>query len=1446
MLTWGIAIWLLSISVATGKDYSSEKVIASSTNLAKSMPINDFACIGSAIVTLDANCEAILEIPMVLKGTGVESLEGYTIAVIYENGSRTLNKVVGHGTFQYEVYDDNEEFVCQGNIKAEDKTAPRIKAPTIKDTLVCTDIDSILNVGLYDFDNLVWKRLQQEGVYSIKDSVYDNCTSFDHLEFVVEDHIKYIDQPCEEIARISRFFQVRDEKNNVSRLDSIIFVFLQPDIELDEIKEDVEINVCTTDETPYVLSVEEAGAPYFINGYGDTLRLYDTDTTLCDYGIALSDDSVAINCGFKLIRNWTITNWCTEEVVTHQQTIKYGDLEAPEVFCRQGILDARFSTAPFKCAADIKVPRPSVRDNCGNTGWTYSVEIWSKVPETDQFGVLTGDTIVVKLNEPISGNSNDGYIAMNVSVGEHFFYYYVVDKCGNAAEVTTCLFEVFDGTPPSPVCVDLLNVSLGGKGIATVDTDDIDEGSSDNCSLEKLELRRQIKEECLDSYVNAAVSANEGDIVFADLEKDANADIWRFDGEIIVTRQGMDFFSAYAEKVIMTCCDVGRIVSIELRVTDKAGNSNSCWSIAQVEDKIAPQCRPPQDVVVDCDTTTLDRNNLDDIDQLQRYFGTALANDNCSAVIKELEPSLNIGDCSIGTITRSFIAEDPSGNQSGVCRQTITIQGVFDYEIAFPADEDLIQCGGSAVDTVVDIKDNACGLFAINVDVKRLRASGDACYKDFRTYTIINWCEYDGITDPMVISRDEDNDRVPGEKVFLLRRRDGNFFIDDNRDETDGFLRTGNNSTGFWTYTQHIRVYDNEAPTIEWPTETEFCSFDTPENTDDICTGEVHLSFTVDDLCTPERLSTRVLFDEFDDGAGAIEIPNNSANLISEGNTFTFRGVYPIGTHSIKVTVFDDCGNFTVRTLQFEVIDCKAPTIICTQGLSVPLMPMDMDGNGVPDFGMAVVPAESFVASESFDCSGGITFSINRKGETPDRSRTELMVNCLDPLNETIPIEVYAWDASGNRNGCETFVIVTDNRNLCSGGVENGIVAGHLLTQQNLPLSGATVRLSGTKNSTVRTDVNGAFQFVDLEEGKDYTITPESLENDYINGVSTYDLVLISKHILGVDLLESPYQIIAADINGSKSVTTLDLIHLRKLILSVTDTFPDNTSWRFISSDYQFPDQYDPWVENIPEFKNINNLLGTEAEVNFVAVKVGDINQNVRVGESTAFAENRSVENPLHLSVADKSLESGRSYTIPITAKNLSQFVGGQFTISFDPEQLQLDDLSYALLQKENVGLNYFEDGLITVSWNTFDAQDDESLLISLGFTALRTANFSDLLSINSRITNAEAYAANGEFRNIQLQFEENTTAASAFRLHQNYPNPFKDQTMVAFNLPEPSEVLLSVYDANGQLILQRQDYYEAGENQIVLKKNNLKSGVLYYHLQTNNYQASKKMVLID
>lgn len=118
-----------------------------------------------------------------------------------------------------------------------------------------------------------------------------------------------------------------------------------------------------------------------------------------------------------------------------------------------------------------------------------------------------------------------------------------------------------------------------------------------------------------------------------------------------------------------------------------------------------------------------------------------------------------------------------------------------------------------------------------------------------------------------------------------------------------------------------------------------------------------------------------------------------------------------------------------------------------------------------------------------------------------------------------------------------------------------------------------------------------------------------SKDNDPLNGVTTADLLLIYRHILGIELFDSPYKIIAADANQDGKVTIYDVVILRKLILGITDTLPNGKSWRFIPEHYLFPHPADPFLPPFPEKFEVQNGRAVKwGPYFFTGIKIGDVN----------------------------------------------------------------------------------------------------------------------------------------------------------------------------------------------------------------------------------------------
>ncbi|MFN7117782.1 MAG: T9SS type A sorting domain-containing protein, partial [Saprospiraceae bacterium] len=742
-------------------------------------------------------------------------------------------------------------------------------------------------------------------------------------------------------------------------------------------------------------------------------------------------------------------------------------------------------------------------------------------------------------------------------------------------------------------------------------------------------------------------------------------------------------------------------------------------------------------------------------------------------------------------------------------------------------------------------------------------------------FKVINWCEYDGISDPIIISRDEDCDGNPGdEPVYVLRRPGaGNerpAFIDRNNNERDripaegnkgrtcdgrtnppGYWRTSN-STGYWQYTQMLKVFDDTPPQLYLSSTDVFCI----EN--NTCSNEITIPFTVDEECAFENIQFQVVIDYYNDSVDQKVI--NGPRIRGEYPKYRYVDSFPIGEHIIEIRVKDGCGNYNTARTRVRLEDCKAPSPVCINGLAAELMPVrparDVDGDSIPDAAANLIWATDFIVRELEDCTGPVTYSISRLGEIPRRNQTSLLITCED-AGQSLPVAIYAWDNANNPRSvqpdgteggpnydyCITYVLVQDNLLNCESSDSNSMpIAGKITTEYNVPVPGVNVRVQNGANQLTQTNAQGFYAAVaNIANGNPSVEIIPDLNENHIQGVSTFDIILITKHILGSQLLDSPYKIIAADANNSESVSLLDVIQLRKLILGVDTRFSKNTSWRFVEKAFQFPQPRNPWATPFPEKMRMDaHTQPGMRNADFIAIKIGDVNpapaNNVRNLPTT----------PFQLAVADQSLEPGKTYKVHFSA-DLKQIEGYQFTLQFQPDMLELLDIEYGVTQAEHFGWRYLEQGQITTSWNAAGKTnfDGEQILFTLTFNSKTSGKLKEYLAIQSRPTLAEAYNNQGEIQAIQLSFKAPLTLHTPFTLYQNKPNPFSNDTKIGFYMREAATARLQIYSTDGRVIKTVAGFYNNGYQEIIISKQDLHgAGVYYYTLEVNGWKETRKMLL--
>ncbi len=1204
---------------------------------------------------------------------------------------------------------------------------------------------------------------------------------------------------------------------------------------------------------------------------------------------------------FKVLREWTILEWCSGRIKRDTQLIKVKDTRAPRI---RGLRDVTISTDQYECEVDWEATVPRITDNCSDIE-DYTVSASA--------GAVTYNSATMR------------WTVHGLPPGMHTITYSVKDCCGNQ-RIRRIKITVEDQATPNPHCKAIVSQQLTTDGTVRLPATIFDDGSYDACGDVYF---KAIRMEDLLGTTHGSYSD----------QSDTDCDLLNGDDAFPFPLDNQIWFDDY----VWFCCeDVGATdLMVVLRIFDaqpptgpinpflmrdgvlkdaagnKIANFVDCMVPVIILDKEAPRITCPDDVELEC-TDDFDAVLTNDISPnppgapvcmgtpsnhgpvIGYYNGVE---DNCGETKVYVWDEGSIDACKIslrpdgmpGPIIRHWVAVDESG-RFDECTQSINITNPDPFDesdITCPDDFDIFISAGNCNPSIAeeDLNDDQKPKYRNTDCAKILDAPEDKCFnrddlmpepdpgickKILRTWTIRDWCQRD--LDP-------------------------------------------------WVCLQAIYIKDTEAPTV---------NCDIVNQPPIMAMDDVTVEATVTDNCQSIFDDTNVTHEiELEDGTITSGTVTNSAS----GDGILVNYMFPEGTHTITFTATDSCGLTGTGSCEIEVsgdecdnvrdfvpislgdilpvrlelsdvysgsipgavimlqglgtatffdFDCshilynmKYPTeytgMVIFPGTGIPpcnflLTVQDVKGpeagvcknispvllenvNGVDQATINISQIRSGVETDNCTAHNDLIISFDPLNfappinvAAPPSGTDEVTISCADlDANGEYTLVVYVYDLTGQGNDCDVTLRFknTASTNCAVALPADFNIAGTIQRDDGAAVEDVMVHLSGGMAMDQMTDSEGSFQFDDVPSGYNYSLQPEK-DTDPLNGVSTYDLVLMSKHILGVLPLSSPYAMIAADINRSGSITTFDVVELRKMILFINTSFPQNTSWRFIDAAYSFPDPANPFAYSFPEVFNINNLTSSE-QTSFVAVKTGDVNGSAQLGKLLGTDQRNGA---LQIGVEDMELEAGGLYSIDFHNRAALDLLGLQFTLAYDQEALELVNIEEkGLLKADNFGQQLLEKGALTASWSHADpiSLNARQQLFRLQFRARQSGQLSDLVQLNSQYTPAEAYRADAALLDVQFDFEDASgLPVRKFALYQNQPNPFRAETLISFWLPESGEASLQVYDISGKLVWRRKDHFERGYHEQPLNKAELGStGIFYYQLKTDNHTAVKKMTLI-
>jgi len=348
-----------------------------------------------------------------------------------------------------------------------------------------------------------------------------------------------------------------------------------------------------------------------------------------------------------------------------------------------------------------------------------------------------------------------------------------------------------------------------------------------------------------------------------------------------------------------------------------------------------------------------------------------------------------------------------------------------------------------------------------------------------------------------------------------------------------------------------------------------------------------------------------------------------------------------------------------------------------------------------------------------------------------------------------------------------------------------------------------TLSVPGGGTSSKFAVTNGAYTleaFPGLPALPFYEAVPAK-NNNPLNGVSTFDLVLMNRQILGIEPFQHPWQFLAADANNSNSVSTIDIVEFRKLILGIYDTLPQAPSWVFS------PAMDSLWPQQCSEF---------------LAIKKGDVNANADPKNLLATDDRNADPWPLHLE--NRHLNAGQAHTVRLFAGKGGQWTGFQAAFQYDTRALQILSLRSEALPGFDENAWRVSDGRLVLSWL---AQGDpvevhgRDIVLEIEVLALRDCSPQTCLLPEEAPLRAEVYSAEGGVHPVEIRKEREQAFDAAIS-----PNPAHGQFSLRLERASSGQIPLQLIDVQGRIVFETTLSFDAGTNRFDIAPGILANGV--------------------
>ncbi|MEM9261741.1 MAG: hypothetical protein AAGA62_19020, partial [Bacteroidota bacterium] len=284
--------------------------------------------------------------------------------------------------------------------------------------------------------------------------------------------------------------------------------------------------------------------------------------------------------------------------------------------------------------------------------------------------------------------------------------------------------------------------------------------------------------------------------------------------------------------------------------------------------------------------------------------------------------------------------------------------------------------------------------------------------------------------------------------------------------------------------------------------------------------------------------------------------------------------------------------------------------------------------------------------------------------------------------------------------------------------VANNItINGNVRTLAGAPLSEVTISAGEEIGNTLTTNFGG-YQLGGTI-GESYVLRAEKEANPR-EGLSTLDIIILRRHLLGIQPITNPFLRLVADLNRDGQISLQDVIHLQSLLLAREELYPAGSLWRFVDAEWD-------GIGNPPEEVNLNDVAACTFDHDFIGLRLGDLNGSwgADAGAKSGPTASNGTARPTSLQIEEKDLVAGNEVSVAFRLPDGPAYAGGQVALAWNTENLNL-------LRRESNDLHEeqnfrYGDGFLWLTWS--DALPTDEVL-TLTFKANTSGQLNEYLRL--------------------------------------------------------------------------------------------------------------------